>query len=1156
MDKLSGFVLLAAAFALGLLTHQLALLNSDKFWRPNLFDKPSDTGLVLASLDQHQTLQLLQELHLPEVERIASLGLTGRTITHLTHSQLDNAGVSKSAQADIFASLVNAGIFPERSEQAPPNALAEGSLGSLSPAPSTAPAPPSSSTSTTHTDTDIGGTDAIITPDEAAAESAGDDDVDEDDSEDDAEPEAEDDDGDGDVEDAEDVEGPNDAEHDDGEADDVTSADADADADADVESDVSGDDYVGVGVGGLHLITHKTSITIGSLTFSVNAPTLTLCSPAALTLVPNTDTPQHTLEQLIPRIFVDVISATRFPYAHVSNRDSAYHDTIWYEQLGEDRLQYTCPMKLPEETAWLNPNHVPAQPYTMQAETLDQALNETKRFSHRMFVEAKDEQLHPHRRDYDVPHGSCNARECVDIPKECTVHVRRLAFVVTRTPPQLPPEAYTSVHSGCVSGYSCDAQLGESTCVERCGCAYKPETGCYQSAKIVEYVSPTPSPSPDPDVSLLVAPFVPDTSSPIFTLRLSVHYKAGDCVPIPFKNKREENCELAQEDGVVVMMTPMLVAARNTPQSCAIPVRADEEGIVSSGLPKIALHRFNSNDECYPLLHAHYVPSAQHFGLFDDLAKTVPMDGGQLTSVIEAVAGVTKSVYVKALNHAYSAMRNPMQNGYFFARLSRPDRLVNADVSVYKPELDAYEVTFEVREPGKYILEVYLGWVYGNQPNREGPLPLVIGPHMGHMFRLCPCRRSAVFGGPFIVNVKPSTTPLQVFGDHKCSGVSGVGRWVLLDYPPTCQPPVCTSSHDGIRLSIGNLGWSGEPNPWVWVPYDCYYHLYSCNDIAKCSAHTDLKWLLIQGDSQVRELLGHIHLQCGYSDVFGKFAALERANLTNGLRLSYYFQDLAYDSRVPDARGVAHPFARGFWQLMHHFNILPDCASGLPLSQYTVHPTDTKAPPLNPKTIAAEHLDEPETTRPNVFVFNAAMAYAAQDMMYDDFAQWLADASIYLRRAKPTEFSTNLPPPTDAEYAAISGGTDKPVPEQCDLESKQTPLRALWYTAPYIFSQAHSHSEHLTSWRAVTYWKMARKAMEELGIPVVDTFRLTQSRWEDSYDGLHYSQSTIEDPGHGLASAMAQQAVLNAIFPTCSGSASLGPKWPASQPPPRNLDVS
>jgi hypothetical protein len=65
------------------------------------------------------------------------------------------------------------------------------------------------------------------------------------------------------------------------------------------------------------------------------------------------------------------------------------------------------------------------------------------------------------------------------------------------------------------------------------------------------------------------------------------------------------------------------------------------------------------------------------------------------------------------------------------------------------------------------------------------------------------------------------------------------------------------------------------------------------------------------------------------------------------------------------------------------------------------------------------------------------------------------------------------------------------------------------------------------------YDQLASEKMEAAGIPTINTVAVTQSRMEDSWDGLHYMRSTIEDPGHGLVSSMVQQIVLNAVFPYC-----------------------
>ena len=42
---------------------------------------------------------------------------------------------------------------------------------------------------------------------------------------------------------------------------------------------------------------------------------------------------------------------------------------------------------------------------------------------------------------------------------------------------------------------------------------------------------------------------------------------------------------------------------------------------------------------------------------------------------------------------------------------------------------------------------------------------------------------------------------------------------------------------------------------WVWVPYDCYYHLYDKTDLYRCAAQENVGWIHAMGDSQEREFV-------------------------------------------------------------------------------------------------------------------------------------------------------------------------------------------------------------------------------------------------------------------------------------------------------------
>jgi hypothetical protein len=42
---------------------------------------------------------------------------------------------------------------------------------------------------------------------------------------------------------------------------------------------------------------------------------------------------------------------------------------------------------------------------------------------------------------------------------------------------------------------------------------------------------------------------------------------------------------------------------------------------------------------------------------------------------------------------------------------------------------------------------------------------------------------------------------------------------------------------------------------WVYVPYDCYYHVYDREALYRCAAKTETEWIHAMGDSQEREFV-------------------------------------------------------------------------------------------------------------------------------------------------------------------------------------------------------------------------------------------------------------------------------------------------------------
>jgi hypothetical protein len=65
-----------------------------------------------------------------------------------------------------------------------------------------------------------------------------------------------------------------------------------------------------------------------------------------------------------------------------------------------------------------------------------------------------------------------------------------------------------------------------------------------------------------------------------------------------------------------------------------------------------------------------------------------------------------------------------------------------------------------------------------------------------------------------------------------------------------------------------------EQKVWVWVPYTCYYHLYSKEDLFNCAKRANIDWIHTIGDSQQREFVsmlkqvnGSLESNTPYSDV-------------------------------------------------------------------------------------------------------------------------------------------------------------------------------------------------------------------------------------------------------------------------------------------------
>ncbi len=103
---------------------------------------------------------------------------------------------------------------------------------------------------------------------------------------------------------------------------------------------------------------------------------------------------------------------------------------------------------------------------------------------------------------------------------------------------------------------------------------------------------------------------------------------------------------------------------------------------------------------------------------------------------------------------------------------------------------------------------------------------------------------------------------------------------------------ICT----GLQCLLVAVQDGSKDRLWVWVPYDCYYHLYSRADTYTCANKTGVDWILTMGDSQEREFIAQLKMMNGSVQDTAKF---EQADFVmdgspNNLRATWQFYTESY----------------------------------------------------------------------------------------------------------------------------------------------------------------------------------------------------------------------------------------------------------------------
>jgi len=281
------------------------------------------------------------------------------------------------------------------------------------------------------------------------------------------------------------------------------------------------------------------------------------------------------------------------------------------------------------------------------------------------------------------------------------------------------------------------------------------------------------------------------------------------------------------------------------------------------------------------------------------------------------------------------------------------------------------------------------------------------------------------------------------------------------------------------------MSWQGTRYDWLWVPYDCHYHYYTQEDFGACARKQNIKWIHVMGDSLSREFVGYLMSVMGEPDTH-KFESADQVLNTTGVRITFQsWQDLLMAG--PETEGPENYRKPEFLKMMFDYYNLLSPGTSKPIDMQRVHLV----------------FESTEQHAPDVFLHNPATSYALYRQTYGAFEKYLNDIGELVGDV------------------FINGRSD----------GHKT--RAYWYSNPYIFGAAHSGTEFITQGRNAAFSKMAREKVGAYGFRYFDSFHITQPRWEESWDGLHFLNGYLEWRGHTAATFI--QAWLNELLGECTG---------------------
>jgi hypothetical protein len=481
---------------------------------------------------------------------------------------------------------------------------------------------------------------------------------------------------------------------------------------------------------------------------------------------------------------------------------------------------------------------------------------------------------------------------------------------------------------------------------------------------------------------------------------------------------------------------------------------------------------------CSPFFHKKEIPLPNQYYLYDRVREYSYITEH---AMIEVVAGVNNQLEIRPTEEAFRDFPIAVKETSFWGIIHNGQRIHSFEVNQdrFDPDKKSYGITFDVREPGTYLMKVIVHWFFGKRDIFDPIQPILIGSHQSFQYTECDETKSLIFNGTFLLKVLPNphnhslVTPIDQLG--RCRSMDHPGRWVMVPNTNLCQKPWCTGDREAGFLTVT---WTGAAKPWVWVPYDCYYHVFNAHDLMKCTAKKGWKWIHIAGDSQVREVASNILLYFQRGDFF-KFHHLDTLLELEGfepVRLTFEaHHDIVFRSLSPtDGRPLDI-------DLLDHFN----------LGRFNHS---------KPYQNNFEGLNKVETTRPDVLIFNPALAYAPWRLPFQTHQKWLEEFFNYIGDAySPNANPRNL---------------------------------GVWFSPPFLFSQAHEGSTPLTNERAIQFDEAGKSYAREKGWLISVLREPSRGRPDEAWDGLHYSRGSNED-WRGAASSMFTHMLLNMLFDDC-----------------------